>query len=351
MDKFLDEYKAAFESVTAEKDITGAARSRLSKNVRTCSVKHIAAAACAVMLMGGTAVYAARIGWLDSLFGSSSKTISENSSGYAVTVSEHTLEYADENFPYSISFGDIICDGTILYGEMHITDKSGAAVLQDELPIEVDVIINGNDRASRQTGIVFLNENEDGSADAAFSVSTEAEIFAGDIVNVIITKYDFPAAEELGSAEYGFEILNMPQTLAKQIDVNSTARLTTYGGESTEMQINSIEISPLRISAKGHCMSYDSYEKITDSPDFRIELCDGSCLKIDKRLWVLDTELSSGESILNVGDRVCETFGFNGLLSAENDGYDVDFNAQFRCVLPLDEVVSVTIGDVTIPVE
>lgn len=351
MDKFMNEYKAAFESVAAEKDITGMAKARITRNTRTYSVKHIAAAACAVVLMGGTAVYAARIGWLDSLFGSSSKTISENSSDYAVTVSDYTLEYADENFTYSISFGDIICDGTILYGEMHITDMSGAAILQYNLPIDVDVIINGNDRASRQTGIVFLNENEDGSADAAFSVSTEAEISAGDIVNVVITEYDIPAAERLGSAEYGFEILNMPQTLAKHIDVDRTARLTTYGGESTEMQINSIEISPLRISAKGHCMSYKCYGKITDSPDFRINFSDGSCLKIDKRNWVLDTELSSGESILNVGDRVCETFGFHGLLSAENDGYDVDFNAQFRCVLPLDEVVSVTIGDVTIPVE
>lgn len=117
------------------------------------------------------------------------------------------------------------------------------------------------------------------------------------------------------------------------------------------MRINSMEISPLRISVKGHCTSYDSYYKITESPDFRIDFSDGSYLNIDKRSWALNTEYSNGQSILNVGDRVCETSGFSGTRTSTGEGYDVDYNAQFRCVLPLDEVVFVTIGDVTIPVE
>lgn len=30
-----------------------------------------------------------------------------------------------ENFPYDVSFGEMICDGTILYGEMHLSGKNG----------------------------------------------------------------------------------------------------------------------------------------------------------------------------------------------------------------------------------
>ena len=51
------------------------------------------------------------------------------------------------------------------------------------------------------------------------------------------------------------------------------------------------------------------------------------------------------------GKNIHDNFIPNFIKILNDYGYDVDFNAQFRCVLPLDEVVSVTIGDVTIPVE
>lgn len=64
---------------------------------------------------------------------------------------------------------------------------------------------------------------------------------------------------------------------------------------------------------------------------------------------MLNTENSGGRSILNVSGVVCETLGFSG--TRTSTGYDVDYNAQFRCVIPIDEVVSVTVGDITIPVQ
>lgn len=346
MDKYKNEYKATFESITAEKDITAAAKSRITKRSRTNFVRNIAAAACAVMLMGTTAVYAAHSDWLHSLFGNTSSEISENISDYTVKTSDFKHELFDESFPYEITFGNVICDGTILYGEMHIKNVSGEAICEDELPIDANVTVNGDNTVRRQSGLIFLNENDDGSADAAFYISSESVISAGDSINAVITGN---AVSPDDKAAFSFEILSMPKTLAKHYDVDRTARFRTYKGESTEMQINSVEISPLRISVKGHCLSYDSYNKITESPDFRIDLSDGSYLKVDNRSWVLNTENSSGQSILNAGDRVCETSGFSGTRTSM--GYDVDYNAQFRCVLPLDEVVSVTVGDVTIPVE
>ncbi len=347
MDKYMNEYKAAFEFITAEKDITVAAKSRITRRSRTNFVRNIAAAACAVMLMGTTAVYAAHSDWLQSLFGNTSSEISENISDYTVKTSDFMLNIFDDSFPYEITFGNVICDGTILYGEMHINNVSGEAICEDELPIDANVTVNGDNTVRRQSGIIFLNGNDDGSADAAFYISNEAGISSGDSVKAVITGN---AVSPDDKAAFSFEILNMPHTLAKHYDVDRTARFVTYKEESAEMKINSVEISPLRISVKGHCISYDSYNKITESPDFRIDLSDGSYLNIDKRSWVLNTENSNGQSILNAGDRVCETSGFSGTRTSTG-GYDVDYTAQFRCVLPLDEVVSVTIGDVTIPVE
>ncbi|MCI7349420.1 MAG: hypothetical protein MSH60_01545 [Ruminococcus sp.] len=346
MDKYMNEYKAVFDSITAEKDIVAAAKSRITKGSRTHFVRQIAAAACAVMLVGTTAVYAAHSDWLHSLFGNTSSEISENISDYTVKTSDFTLDIIDDSFPYEITFGNVICDGTILYGEMHINDVSGEAIRENDLPIDANVTINGDNTARRQSGLIFLNENDDGSADAAFYISSESEISAGDSVTAVITGN---AVSPDDKTAFSFEILNMPRTLAKHYDVDSTARFTTYKGENAEMQINSVEISPLRISVKGHCLSYDSYNKITESPDFRIDFSDGSCMTVDNRSWVLNTENSGGRSILNVGGRVCETSGFSG--TRTSTGYDVDYTAQFRCVIPIDEVVSVTVGDITIPVQ
>jgi len=86
MDKYMDTYKAAVNSIAAEKDITSAAKARIAGNSHRFCIKHIATAACAVLIMGGTTVYAAQIGWLDGLFGSTSSVISDNRSDFAVNL-------------------------------------------------------------------------------------------------------------------------------------------------------------------------------------------------------------------------------------------------------------------------
>lgn len=349
MDKYMNDYKAAVRSITAEKDITSTAKKRISERSRSYCIKHIAAAACAVLLMGGTTAYAAHIGWLDGLFGSTSSVISDNRSDFAVKTSEFKSERSDANFPYDISFGDMICDGTILYGEMHISSKSGERITENELTMETDAIINGDKNTSRQTAVIFLSENEDGSANAAFSVRSEPEIRKGDSVKMTFFENSV-SADDSDIAEFSFNILDMPQTQSKHIDVDCPSVLTTYAGEKAEMQLTDIEISPLCILVKGGCGSYDSFIKITDSPDFRIDLSDGSSFYVDKRQWKLDVG-SSGKSSLNSSDKVCETSGFSCSKTGSGNGYEITYNAQFRFVIPVDDVSSVTIGDVTIPVK
>ena len=251
---------------------------------------------------------------------------------------------SDENFPYDISFGEMICDGTILYGEMHLSGKSGEKITENTLTMEADVIINGDMNASRQTAVIFLNENGDGSADAAFSVYTDSEIYNGS--SVAITLFESPvSADSSDSTEFSFNIIDMPQAQSKHIAADCTSAFTTYTGETTEMRLTDIVLSPLCLSFKGHCGSYESFQKLTDSPNIRIDLSDGSRLYIDKRQWQYDRKTSP-----DIGEKVCETSGFS--CSASSDGgYDISYNAQFRCVLPTDDIVSVTIGDVTVPVE
>lgn len=338
MDKYMKEYKAALKSVTAEKDIVSMAKKRIAKNARPIYIKHIAAAACAVLIMGGTTVYAAQSGWLNRLFGNTSSVISDNRSDYTVKATAFKSVRSDENFPYDISFGEMICDGTILCGEMHISGKNGEKITHNELTLEADIIINGNTNASRQTAVIFLNENEDGSADAAFSVCTNSELHGGS--SVAITLFENPvSADSSDSAEFSFNIIDMPQVQSKNINADCTSVFTTYTGERAEIQLNDISLSPLCLSFKGHCGSYESFQKLTDSPDIRIDLSDGSCLYIDKRQWKYDGKASS-----DIGGKVCETSGFN-CSSSSDGGYDISYNAQFRCVLPIDDIVSVTIGD------
>lgn len=210
--------------------------------------------------------------------------------------------------------------------------------------MEADVIINGDTNASRQTAVIFLNENGDGSADAAFSVYTDSEIYNGS--SVAITLFESPvSADSSDSTEFSFNIIDMPQAQSKHIAADYTSAFTTYTGETTEMRLTDIVLSPLCLSFKGHCGSYESFQKLTDSPNIRIDLSDGSCLYIDKRQWQYDRKTSP-----DIGEKVCETSGFS--CSASSDGgYDISYNAQFRCVLPTDDIVSVTIGNVTVPVE
>ncbi len=320
------------------------------KKVHTFLFRKFSAIACALILIGGTTVYAAHTNWLVSLFGGSS-VISENSEDYLVETTDFKYICSDENYPYNISFGDIISDGTILYGEMLVTDNSGNRIIGDNIRLEADIIINKDIHASRQSGITFLNENEDGSAVFAFSTSTDKEISAGDSVNVIISEYDIPSAEKLWSTEYSFEILDIPQTFARCINPNCTANFTSCEGNKAEMKINSIVLSPLRLSIKGHCINYNNYSIISNSPYFRINFSDGSYLEINNKRWIYNADLSNDSTLIKAGESICESFGFIGLKSESNDEYDIDFDAQFRCVLPIEEIVSVTIGDVTIPIE
>ncbi len=340
MDKYMNEYKAALRSVTAEKDIVSAAKKRAAENSRPRCIRYAAAAACAVLIMGGTTVYAAQSGWLGRLFGSTSSVISDSRSDYAVRAAAFKSVRSDEGFPYNISFGEMICDGTILYGEMHISGKNGEKITEDTLTMEADIIINGDEDASRQTAVIFLNENEDGSAEAAFSVRSEAEIHSGSSVEIKL--FESPVSSDC--AEFSFELPDMPQTQSKHLDADCTSTFTTYTGETAEIQLTDIGLSPLCLSFKGHCGSYEGFQRLTDSPDIRIDLSDGSCFYIDKREWKYDGKASS-----DLGGKICETSGFN--CSANSDGgYDISYNAQFRCVLPTDDIVSVTIGDVTVPV-
>ena len=344
MDKYINEYKSALKTVTAERDIVSAAKKRAAENSRPRYIRYAAAAACAVLIMGGTTVYAAQSGWLDRLFGNTSSVISDNRSDYAVKTTSFKSVRSDENFPYDISFGEMICDGTILYGEMHLSGKNNEKITENTLTMEADVIINGNTNASRQTAVIFLNENGDGSADAAFSVCTDSEIYNGS--SVAITLFESPvSADSSDSAEFSFNIIDMPQAQSKHIAADCASAFTTYTGETTEMRLTDIVLSPLCLSFKGHCGSYESFQKLTDSPNIRIDLSDGSCLYIDKRQWQYDRKTSP-----DIGEKVCETSGFS--CSASSDGgYDISYNTQFRCVLPTDDIVSVTIGDVTVPVE
>jgi len=243
----------------------------------------------------------------------------------------------------------MICDGTILYGEMHISDKNGGKITENDLTIETDFIINSDKNASRQTAVIFLNENEDGSANAAFSVRSGTEIRKGDSVKMTFFENSV-SGDDSDIAEFSFDILDMPQAQSKHIDVDCPSVFTTYAGEKAEMQLTDIELSPLCISVKGSCGSYDSFIKIADSPDLRIDLSDGSSFYVDKRQWKLDVG-SSGKSALNSNDKVCEISGFGCSKAGSGDGYDITYNAQFRYVIPIDDVVSVTIGDVTIPVK
>lgn len=322
-----------------------------NKKVHKFSFRKFGAVVCAITLIGGTTVYASHNNWLGSLFGSSSSVISERSEDYLVKTTDFKYIRSDKNYPYNISFGDIISDGTILYGEMRVTDNSGNRIIGDNIRLDADIIINSDIYASRQSGITFLNENEDGSAVFAFSTSTEKEISAGDSINVIISEYNIPSSEKLWSTEYSFEILDIPRTLAKHIKSDCTANFTSYEEKSAEMEINSIVLSPLRISVKGHCMNYNNYSVISDSPNFRINFSDGSFLEIKNRRWIYNTDLSNGSTLLKVGDSICESFGFTALKSESNNKCEIDFDAQFRCVLPIEEVISVTVGDVIIPIE
>lgn len=339
----MNEYKAALKSVTAEKDIVSMAKKRIAKNARLLYIKHIAAAACAVLVMGGTTAYAVQSGWLNKLFGSTSSVISDNRSDYAVKTTAFRSVRSDDSFPYNISFGEVICDGTILYGEMYISDKNGEKITADRTAIEVDAIVNGNKNASRQTAVIFLNENEDGSVDAAFSVCTDVEISRGDLVEMTFFESSV-SADSTAGAEFSFNILDMPQAQSKHIDADCLSVFTAYNGEKAEMQLTEIVLSPLCLSLKGHCDSYESFQKITDSPDFRIDLSDGSCLYIDKRQWKLGGKTTSG-----IEEKVCETSGF-GCSANPDGGYDISYNAQFRYAISVDDIVSVTIGDVVFAV-
>ena len=338
MDKYMNEYKAAVESVSAERDIVSAAKARIGRKERTYCIRHTAAAFCAVLILGGTTAYAAHTGWLESLFGSASSAVSENISDYSVRTTAFEAKHSDDSFPYDISFGDVICDGTILYGEMHISNKNGGKISGDELPIETDIIINGDKNASRQTAVIFLGSDADGSADAAFSVFSDTEICEGASVEMTFFESTAFASEDMGTAVFTFDILGMPQTLAKHISIGRTAHI---GESNAVMQLEDAEISPLRLSVKGRCTGIDSVRDIEASLDIRINFSDGSCLYTDKMQWKADGRLAA-----KAGERICETSGFSSSQVTGSEEYDVEYNASFRCVIPVDEVVSVTVGGV-----
>lgn len=347
MDKYMKHYKAAVESVTAENDITGKAKARIAQKANLFSVKHIVAAACAITVMGGTAVYAVHIGWLNDLFGGSCAVISENSSDYSVSISEYSVSRADDNFPYDVTLKDVICDGSILYGELHITDKTGDAIYRDDLSINADVILNGNEMTSGWTGFIFLNENEDGSADAAFYSIPETKMSAGDSVKVMVGNSE---ADELTGTSISFDILSMPRALAKHYEIDSTAKFTSYYGEMTEAEIVNMEISPLHLKINGHCENFDSVLIIQDSYECSINFNDGSYLYIENRKWTLNTDISGGQSVVDQNDSYCDTYSFGSAHIDGSNEYDFDIEVPFRCVLPVEAIESVTVGDLVIPV-
>lgn len=374
MDNMKEALKLTMDSITEKRDIVSAAKIRASEVTAGArrSFTAMTAAVMAVIVCGFTAA-AVNLGWLQMLFGDSSKNIEESIDDYTLEIGNTEITYTNPDMPFTFTVGEAISDGETIYLSLLIDIPAGT------LPQDMkEFHLSPSMKLSRKTGekpylfgahLMWLsplkNEgvsqrrssdvkwqalaSDGGTANAAIYMSFSDEIKKGDRLSVYIQEL-YPMSEDvLANQKHSFEnnnviisfdVLSDPVNMSKTIEAHGDAAMTINGYEGI-MSVDSVEVSPLKFTVKGtHSSGTNMSTMFLGAPS------GFAFAEISFTLKNGDVIIASCDSVSMMQKR-----SHDGDKITFLDEYECVITGHFGKVIPYDEIESVRLGDLTIPVE
>ncbi len=356
---FKEILKDSLDEIAPKKDIVYSAKHRAESVKKQLSVRRPAAVLCALALMSGTAVFAAKLDWMHFIFGESSSIIEENINDYMVELENTEIIYTNSEPLVNVSIGDVICDGEVLYINMKLNGSTPDMIKQGQKFNAYSVMstvqqtimsteeINTEDLYNSYQRIFEVLSYGDNSADCYVSLTGNKHFKKGDHIKLVFDNF-YPLTDDIkenfrrecgnNNTVISFDISNDITEMAKQINIDKQAVLYTNSDEDEareEVKVDFLTLSPLKISIQ---MSYEhgSNKKcISSISNYSITMKDGS------KMYLSDMS-EMGRSMLF--SEISRPIKGSGNSTARLD-------ANFQTVVPVEEIEYIQVGDLIIPVE
>lgn len=314
-----DVMKMAMDNVKTEKDIAAAARERAERPAAKRRIRPVIAAVCAAAVMCTTAVSAARMGWLEDMFGVSSELIGEHLGKVEVAASDVSFE-KNELAPadMDVKVLDMVSDGEILIINYDMTG----------VPEDMEIILGCiYDPAERTRGYMSWAYDMTMLSDGTYAASMQCSegINSGDAVEMYFHNSDY---ETIGTMNIKIDT-DVPK-LYRDIEVGKNAvcrdRSRAYTMEK-EIYVESIRFSALTMRI--NYLTGDNSNNFIINSDVTVYTADGTQHR-PKTFCLYDTATD--------------------LPKDENGKYKQHIDIQLDGLIDINEITAVNIGSITVPI-
>lgn len=319
-----EKINCAAEGISPRNSITARAEKRLTKKASKRKGLRIAASVCLAAVMCGTAVSAVKFGWIDELFGAPTEYAEDYLSPINVSTENISFEKY-ENAPSDMDFKllEAVSDGEILIINY---DLSGCLISDTvhEIAIYYPRITDENIRSfSMSSWHTPLSDGSYGqilSPDSGISSGDNIELrFVDDETNTVFGKASITISEDV-------------PRLVKDIEVGKIAKIRDRSKEYTlEKEIIVDNISLSAMSIKINYLTKDNSNNYAIGRDISIITDDGETISLDRTFYSYDASTD--------------------LPRDENGYYNQYIKVVTRDIIPPESIVSVCIGDLTIPIQ
>lgn len=319
-----DKINCAAEGISPRSSITDRAEKRLTEKTPKRKGWRIAVSVCLAAVMCGTAVSAVKFGWIDEVFGAPTEYAEDYLSPINVSTENVSFEKY-ENAPSDLDFKllEAVSDGEVLIINYELSGSLKADSVHEIAiyhPKKFDENIRSFSMSSWHTPL------SDGSYGQI--MCPDSGISSGD--NVELRFIDDETSDIMGKAS--LTISEDVPKLVKKIDVGKTAKIRDRSKEYTlekELVVENITISALTI--KINYLTKDNSNNYAIGRDISIITDDGQTISLDRTFYSYDASTD--------------------LPRDENGYYKQYINVVTRDIIPHENIVSISIGDLIIPIQ
>lgn len=316
-----DKINCAAEGISPRSSITERAEKRLTKTAPKRKGLRIAASVCLAAVMCGTAVSAVKFGWIAELFGAPTEYAEDYLSPINVSTENISFEKY-ENAPSDMDFKllEAVSDGEILIINYELSGCLISDTVHEITAYYPRKNVDNFRMTCRHTSLSDGSYGQILSPDSGISLGDNIELrFIDDETHTVLGKASFTISEDV------------PKHV-KDIEVGKIAKVRDRSKEYTlekELIIDNITLSALSI--KINYLTKDNSNNNAIGRDISIITADGQIISLDRTFYSYDASTDHPRD--------------------ENGYYKQYIKVVTRDIIPPESIVSVCIGDLTIPIQ
>lgn len=313
--------KTELNNITTDKDITAYAKRRADRAVKASRrYRYAAAALCAVTVMLGTAVSAVNFGWLNDMFGTTAEYSEKVFAQVNVSTDNISFEKFD-NAPSDLDFCllNVVSDGEVII----INYKLSGSLTNDTVHERARYYSKNTLSHSWASWLEPLSDGTYGHMllpDFGINSGDRIELsFVDDETDSVMGKASFTISEDV-------------PRLVNDIKVGKNAKVRDRSKEyivEKEFIVDSITVSALAL--KINYLTKDNSNNYAIGKDIKLVTSDGQTLCLDPIIFSYNTSTDIPKN--------------------ENGYYKQHISIALRNIIPPENIVSISIGDLTIPIQ